>query len=179
MNSDLPEIRAVLQSKIKPKEKMAELSRMFHDDPRLMVELAADFAALNASEQGNCLSALTPIAAEDPKALKGIVDFVAEHVNDKPPRVKWEASQILGHLAATFPDDVAKTVPRLLKNAGDEGTVVRWSTAFAIGEIALHIPATRARLTPFITEQTKKEENNGVRKIYEKALKALTKAAKG
>ena len=51
--------------------------------------------------------------------------------------------------------------------------MVKWSTAFALTEIAKHNPQTHKQLLPVIRKLAESEENNGVKKIYAKALKSL------
>jgi len=63
----------------------------------------------------------------------------------------------------------------LLKNTKDKGTVVRWSVAFALGEIAKNNPKAAKILLPKMNELVKKEQNNGVKNVYLKALKVIGK----
>jgi hypothetical protein len=134
--------------------------------------------ALTVSERGNCLSAMTLISKESPRLMEKYLGFVVSRVNDKAPRVKWEASEILGNVAAEFPEAVADAIPALLKNSQDEGTVIKWSAAYGLTEIAKANPKARSKLVRFFAQSLETEENNAVRKIYEKTLKALEKAGR-
>ena len=87
------------------------------------------------------------------------------------PRVKWEASETVGRVSGEFPDLVTSAIPVLIENTRHEGTVVRWSTAFALTEIARNNPGSRSELIPLFEELVAGETQNGVRKLYEKALK--------
>ncbi len=55
---------------------------------------------------------------------------------------------------------------------------VKQAAAFALGEIAKNCPAARSSLLPKIDEILKTEENNGVKNVYAKALKAISKENK-
>jgi hypothetical protein len=175
MAADVSSIKAVLGSKKKPKEKIIELAEVFKADGKVLALFVEQAGTLTVSERGNCFSAMTLISKENPRALEDHLEFVAAGVNDKAPRVKWEASEILGNVAREFPEVAAKAIPALLKNAADDGTVVKWSAAFALTEIAKANPKTQAKLIPYFTEAVESEENNAVRKMYENTLKALQK----
>ncbi len=77
-------------------------------------------------------------------------------------------------LAKRFPETCEKAVEPLLKNARHEGTVVRWSAAFALGEILKLRTGINAQLIPQIQTLSAAEEKNSIRKIFEKALKAIS-----
>ncbi|MFH1602260.1 MAG: hypothetical protein ABIB61_04890 [Candidatus Shapirobacteria bacterium] len=94
------------------------------------------------------------------------------------PRVKWGAPEAIGNMAKDYPDKVAKAIPNLLKNTTDDKTnttVVKWCAAFALTEIAKHNPKTRKQLVPIFQKIINKEQNNGVKNVYVKALKAIEK----
>jgi HEAT repeat protein len=178
MGTDVADILEILQSTQKPKEKMAAVAELFRTDKTAITRFMKQSESLTVSERGNCFSALTILSKEKPKDLKACLEFVIAHVNDKAPRVKWEASEILGHAAAEFPEVAAEAIPKLLKNLDDEGTVVKWSAAFALTEIAKANPKIRPKLIPLFESGVANEDNNAVRKMYEKTLKALRKAEK-
>ncbi|RQV97487.1 hypothetical protein EH220_04550 [bacterium] len=176
MSEGLAAIREILDSKIKPKEKTGQLVEQLGGSKALIKQLVESFDQLKKPEQGTCISALTVIAEENPALLKEHIGFCITQIGHKAPRVKWEASQIIGHLAKAYPDKVKDAIPALKQNTEDEGTVVRWSTAFALTEIAKSNPAAHTQLVTYIKKLEQSEENNGVRKIYTKALKTLQKA---
>jgi hypothetical protein len=172
MSTSLSAIKELLASKIKPKDKTAQLAEMLGGDKKLIAELVDSFDQLNTSQQGTCMSALTAISKENPSMLGNCLDFVTDHLDDKAPRVKWEASEIIGSIAAKFPKQAKDAIPQLLKNTKDEGTVVKWSAAFALTEIAKAVPDTHERLLPVFAKLAKSEEG-GVKTLYTKTLKAL------
>lgn len=170
-------IKEILDAKLKPKEKTEQLVEKLSGSKALIKQLVDAFGQLKKPEQGTCISALTVIAEQQPALLKDHIGFCIAQINHKAPRVKWEASQIIGHLAKSYSEQVKDAIPALKKNVEDEGTVVRWSTAFALTEIAKSNPAAHAQLISYLQKLEQSEANNGVRKIYTKALKTLQKAS--
>jgi len=66
----------------------------------------------------------------------------------------------------------------LLKNTTlgkNNTTVIRWCAAFALTEIAPNNPDAREELLPVFETLAVQDENSGVRKVYIKALKDITK----
>jgi len=168
-------LHEILKSDEKPKQKIALMGEALRRNRKLTTELIECFIGGSAGDQGNCMAAIEYASRDEPAAAADCLEFVIEHLNDKPPRVRWEAASAIANLARQFPDRVARAIPRLLVNAKAEGTVVRWSAASALTEIARHNPASRRELVPKFEATVKKETNNGVRNIYVKALKSLTK----
>ncbi|MFZ5433983.1 MAG: hypothetical protein ACOZB3_09450 [Calditrichota bacterium] len=176
MGNAIHEIKELLNSKIKPKEKTIRLSELLQNDTQLIAEMLENFRHFTASEQGTCLSALTIIAQDNPKSLGTHLDFIIARLGDKPPRVKWEAGEIVGYLAREFPQQVTPAIPALLANTREDGTVVRWSAAFALTEIAKYNSQSHRQLVPFF-KKSADTETGGVKTLYVKALKQLAKAA--
>ena len=50
------------------------------------------------------MEALEYVTKEDPEFGKHCLDFVTKYINYKAPRVKWEASRIIGNVAKRFPN---------------------------------------------------------------------------
>ena len=67
---------------------------------------------------------------------------------------------------------------KLLINTKEESTVIRWCAAYGLTEIAKNNPETRKELLPIFSEMIKKEQNNGVKNVYSKALKVIEKEDK-
>jgi len=74
-----------------------------------------------------------------------------------------------------FPERASKAIPALIKNTEDEGTVVRWSAAKGLTEIAKYNLESQKKLLGLFAKIIEIEENNGVKNIYVKALKAIEK----
>jgi hypothetical protein len=86
-----------------------------------------------------------------------------------------ESARVTANVAKEFPAEAAKAVPGLLINTKDEGTVVRWAAAYALTEVAKYNKDIRKKLVKKFEEITVKENNNGVKNIYIKALKKIEK----
>lgn len=65
--------------------------------------------------------------------------------------------------------------PISFKHTKDKSTVVRWCAAYALTEIIKSNPKIRKELVPKIEDLLKNEKNNGVRNVYLKALKTISK----
>ena len=90
--------------------------------------------------------------------------------------MKWGVPEAIGNLAKDYPQQAAKAIPNLLDNTGSERintTVIKWCAAYALTEIAKYNPASRKQLLPVFDGLIDGEKNNGVRKVYIKALKAI------
>lgn len=174
----MPEIEQILKSKAKPKEKQGQLVEALRDDMIGLEELLCYYKSAKDPEKGTLLSAVTQITRDNPEFIKDQIDFVISQIASKAPRVKWESSEIIANIAKNYPEKAALAIPNLIGNISNEGTVVRWSTAYAMTAIASCNKKALEQLAPLFEEQLEKEENNGVRKIYEKALKSLNKQNK-
>ena len=171
----MSKIEEILQSKLKPKEKITLLAKEIKKDKKFVDEIVSYFESAPAGDQGHLIESLEYASQDSPELVAPYVDFVIEHLEDKAPRVKWECARIIANLALKFSDKTEKAIPALLKNAKDKGTVVRWSVALALGEIAKSNSSIQKTLLPKMKELVKKETNNGVKNVYLKALKVLEK----
>jgi len=171
-------IESILKSDTKGKEKVTLLAGKLVEGKSAIKDLVEFCKTAKGGDKGHCVEALTLITEQNPKMGEYCLAFAMTLLDDKLPRVRWEASHLIGNVAKEFPEQTAKAIPALLANAEHEGTVVRWSTATALSEIAKANPKTRAKLVPFFEDKVQNEENNGVNKIYAKALKVLAKADK-
>lgn len=171
-------IESIIKSKLKPKEKILLLAGTIKRNPQMLEELFRYFDTAKDPEKGSCLSAITENIKEDPAFAGDYIDSIINSISYKAPRVKWEASEIIGHASKAFPMEAARAIPMLIENTNDKGTVVKWSAAFGLTEIAKNNKDTRKKLIPFIKEKAENEINNGVKKLYLKALKFIEKENK-
>jgi hypothetical protein len=165
----------ILKSKIKPKEKMALLVQELKTKKDPMKDLIAAYQKSSVPNKGYYLEALELITQESPKFIDGHLDFIVFQISANGPSIKREAAKVIANVAGTFPDKVIKAIPALLENAEDEGTVVRWSAAKGLAEIAIGNPDSRKKLLGIFDKILKREENNGVKNIYVKAIKKISK----
>jgi len=167
----------ILTAKIKPKEKEQQIIQLLNSGAIDKMSLLEFFNNTTDSGRGYCMAVITAMTKADKQFAIDILDFVMAQLEHKAGRVKWEAAEIIGLSAAGAPGKCVAAVGPLLKNTESEGTVARWSAAFALTEIALNNPAIREQLLPVFEKIVQSDESNGVKKIYQKALKQLASHA--
>jgi len=160
----------------KSKERTLKLVAAVRRDPALFQALLGGLELPKAPERGMCAEIMAAVTKEKPEIFPAEgIDEVIRHLGDKAPGVKRETAQIIGNLAAVFPDKAGLAVPALLLNADDEGTVIRWSAAYGLTRIAEANVKLRPGLVKKIESIVKSETNNGVKNIYLKSMKKLLK----
>jgi len=164
-------VKMIRDSEMKAKELSSFLAKEVAEDAGLLKNLGEDIDLLNDVEKGILMEALEYATDVDPDVAEPVLDVVIECLRCEAPKVKWEAARVIGNISHRFPDKVLNSVPNLLENTTYKGTVVRWSAAYALGEIVKHNQKARRRLQREINTILKKEKNNGVKKVYLKALK--------
>ena len=165
----------ILAAKIKPKEKERQIIDLVQSGAVSKNTLIEFYNKTTDSGRGYCMAVITALTKLDKHFATDILDFIVAQLDHKAGRVNWEAAEIIGLSAAAAPEKCAAAIMPLLKNTEAEGTVARWSAAFALTEIALNNPAVREQLVPVFEKIVQSEESNGVKKIYQKALKQLNK----
>jgi hypothetical protein len=172
----MPDILAEIRSwRGLPKALNERLVGMIGNDRSLVQAIFNALDAGNDKEKGVCLEVLEAVTAKHPDWCADRLPAVIKLIGHKAPRVKWESSRVVANTAPKFPKEVAGAIPMLLANTSDKGTVVRWSAAFALGEIIKHNEKERKSLLAKIEVILKREQNNGVRNVYLKAMKAVGK----
>lgn len=104
-----------------------------------------------------------------------IFSFAVIGLEAKAPRLKWESAKVIGNCCNQFINEIYKALPGLIRNSEHSGTVVRWSAAYAIQQIIYLKSSWNNELIPFAESKVLSEENNGVRKKYQEALKLINK----
>jgi len=168
----LDEIRG---SDKKPKALLIYLSEKVKKDKSLLKDFSDCLKNATTVEKGTLMEILEYASKNDPDSAISHLDEVINHLNFDAPRVKWEAARVIANLSQRYPEKVAKAIDKLLTNANNKGTVVRWSSAFALGEIAKYNKKIKTELVKKIENLSKKEQNNGVKNVYLKALKIINK----
>jgi hypothetical protein len=168
----LDEIR---KSNKKPKELLVNLSEKVKKDKKLLSNFSDCLKNASATEKGTLMETLEYASKDHPEVAIPHLNEVINHLSFDAPRVKWEAARVIANLSKEYPDKAAQAIDRLLVNTKDKGTVIRWSTAFAIGEITKFNKNKQKSLVSIIEGLAKKEQNNGVKNVYLKALKIIKK----
>ncbi len=127
----------------------------------------------SVAEKGTCMEVMEAISKDKPEWMITFLAFAIDNLDEKAPRIQWESARVIANLASRYPDKAAKALPKLLAKTREEGTVLRWSVALALSEIAKANPKLQKELVPKMNQIAQDEENNGVKKIYLKALKVL------
>ncbi|MEW6516454.1 MAG: hypothetical protein AB1439_06080 [candidate division FCPU426 bacterium] len=161
----------ILQSARKPKEKTEILTQALGRKKISAKEFMVFFKTARDQDQGSCADVMKHLSAEHPELLGPFIPDLIPCVTSRVNRVKWGVPEALGNLAEKYPEQVAKAIPNLLINAQDPSTVVRWCAAYALAALLRHHPKARKTLEGKIKGIIIREKNNGVRKVYEKALK--------
>ncbi|RJQ24755.1 hypothetical protein C4577_07015 [Candidatus Parcubacteria bacterium] len=162
-------------SRKKPKELLSYLTEQIKKDHKLLTQFPDILKNGSSVEKGICIEVLEYISKDQPKLVEPYVNFIIGSLNDDSPKIKWESARVIGNVSSKCPNSVLKAVDKLLANTNDKSTVVRWSTAFALGEIAKHNFNIQSTLITEIEKIIKKEQNNGVKNVYLKALKLINK----
>ena len=165
----------VLKSKRKHKEKVALLTEEIKKDEKLVIQLIELLKKGTDVEKGTSAEIMKFISKDKPELMAPHIDTLIEYIDYKAPRVKWGVPESIGNLAQKYPEKVENAIPKLLLNTKDESTVVRWCAAFALTEIAKYNSRKQKELVSEFNTIVKKEQNNGVKNVYLKALKIIEK----
>jgi hypothetical protein len=169
----MSELHLILQDKtLKGKAKCILISNGLLEKKLLPAELAQVAATLKEVDVANCLEGLELATKTKPElaGAKGI-EFAISKLPAKAPRVKWEAARVVANCIHLHPVYAEKAALPLLQNTEHTGTVVRWSTALALAQIIQLPGKSKTELIAALHNILLNEENSGVRKIYERALK--------
>jgi hypothetical protein len=168
-------IQEIMSSKIREKEKVAIMSEMAKRDEDALAQLFEILRTGSDMQKGTAATVMKFVAEETPDIMVPYIDTLIEYINYKAPKVRWGCPEAIGYIAQQYPHEVEKAIPKLLENLKDKSTVVRWCAAFALTEIAKHNLEKQKELVGIIQELTIKEQNNGVRNVFVKALKDIDK----
>lgn len=160
----------------KPKELVESLTKNILNDKKLFPQLIDILKNGSDVDKGTCADVMKHISADKPDLFLPYIDVLVEYINYKAPRVKWGVPESFGNIAKKYPKEAQKAVPNLLKNTienKDNTTVIRWCAAYALSEIAKS--TKNKELIKRIEIISKKENNNGVKNVYIKALKTIEK----
>lgn len=174
----MSEIQNILQSQMKPKEKLTALVEAVTQKKISAKEFIEYFKSAPDVEKGTCADAMKHISKEKPEILAPYIDELIGYINYDAPRVKWGIPEAIGNLAQRYPKEVEKAIPKLLSNTRNKSTVIRWCAAYGLTEIAKNNSRTRRELMALFESLVKDENNNGVRNVYVKAIRFIEKAEK-
>jgi hypothetical protein len=171
-------IADILQQKVKPKEKQTLLVEAIVSGEITAGDFIEFFEYASDVDKGTCADVMKNVSAIDPGIFIPYIDNLIKYINYKAPRVKWGIPETIGNMAKDYPNKTIKAIPHLLENVTENKvntTVIKWCAAFALTEIARHNPQSRKQLIPVFEKLIEEEKNNGVKNVYNKAIKAIKK----
>ncbi|VVB75757.1 Uncharacterised protein [Candidatus Tiddalikarchaeum anstoanum] len=165
----------IKNSRKNSKQLVEDLTKSVLSDKVLVKQLVDGLKSGSKTEKGVIADVMKHVSGENPDLLAPYVDELVGSVNSDIPRVMWGVPESIGNLAKKFPDKAVKAVPNLLLNTKSDSTVVKWCAAYALSEIFKYNLIVRKTLLPEIEELVKKEKNNGVKNVYVKVLKEISR----
>jgi hypothetical protein len=168
-------IQNIIVSDKKHKEKVALIAEKVGSDKKLLAELFELLKNGTDVEKGTAAEVMKFVSKENPEMMLPYVDILIEYIDYKANRVKWGCPESIGNIAKKYPDKVEKAISKLFENLNDKSTVVRWCAAYALTEIAKYNSKKQKELVAKFIDLLKKEQNNGVKNVYIKALKEIEK----
>jgi len=168
-------IEEIRNWKGKPKELVVFLVDKSIAHPEVFRQVVEATRCGSKVEAGICAEVIEAVSKVQPETVAPYINALISQINSKVSRVKWGTQETIGNLSAKYPAEAEAAIPNILVNTKDESTVVRWCAAYALSEIAKNNPATRATLVPKMNKIVETELNNGVKNVYLKALKKISK----
>ena len=104
------------------------------------------------------------------------LQWAEPYISSENNSCRREASRIVGNMAAQYPDLLDDAIERLMKNTPDESTVIRWAAAYALSRIVILDRYAKSDLYDHLVPVCDREEDNGVKNQYLKALKKAKKS---
>ena len=143
-------------------------------DDNALAEIEANLSQLDEKRVATILEAIEEISNKRLKHLGvGYLQLAVPFVASPSNSCRRAASRIGGNMAADYPDAAAAAIDSLLANSADEGTVVRWSSAYALSRIVVLDRYAKSDLYDRLVAVCDREEDNGVKNQYHKALKKV------
>jgi len=157
---------------LKPKQKTEILCNWLVENLDKSVSLI-EFAKTSKDPiKASCMEVLEFVTKIQPANSSELwMDFATESLQEKSPRIKWEAAKVIGNIVHLYPSKTDTALINLLANAKHEGTVVRWSVALALSKILLLKTELNTSLLPTVATICNEENKNSIKKIYESAIK--------
>ena len=139
-------------------------------------EVAAIATTIGEKQIATVLEAVEEVSNKHLCPLEAAwLQWAEPYISSENNSCRREASRIVGNMAAQYPDLLDDAIERLMKNTSEEGTVIRWAAAYALSRIVVLDRYAKSDLYDRLVAVCEREEENGVKNQY---LKALRKAAK-
>lgn len=140
-------------------------------------ELSVDYMAAIASTIGEkqvatVLEAIEEVSNKQLRPLEAAwLQWAEQYLSSENNSCRREASRIVGNMAAQYPDLLDYAIEHLMRNTSDEGTVIRWAAAYALSRIVILDRYAKSDLYNRLITVCDREEDNGVKNQYLKAIK--------
>ncbi|MGG0643780.1 HEAT repeat domain-containing protein [Sporosarcina gallistercoris] len=172
-------VELVNNKSLKAMEKRIQIIEILLEDNLSLQELITICDSLKDKQIAIILEAIEEITNKKMKQLDpAYIDFVEKYILSDNNSCKREASRIVGNLAEQYPNKLDSVIQCLIKNTTDDSTVVRWGSAYALSRIIVLTEYANTDLYDQISDICEKEQNNGVKNQYVKALKKAVKIRK-
>ena len=109
----MSKIKEILQSKLKPKEKLMSLVEAVKQKKISAKEFIEYFKSASDVEKGTFADAMKHISKDEPEVLAPYIDELIGYINYNAPRVKWGVPEAIGNLSEKYPKEVEEAIPKL------------------------------------------------------------------
>ena len=111
-----------------------------------------------------------------PSLVHKLEKIIVSAVSSKFQMLNIEKQSMIDTIVAQEKKAVGvKNFTQKVKNLENKSTVIRWCAAFALTEIAKYNSKKQKELVAKFQKLLEKEQNNGVKNVYIKALKKIKK----
>lgn len=166
-----PGIAEMLASKLTAKQKARALADALSNGTLEPSAFVKSIPTLSDPELATVVESLEGATRKKPELVDAkLFQVLVKCLAHSAPRVRWEAARTVGNVAGQHSERLGTAVDALLTNTTDDGTVVRWATAQALTAI-LRVGHSGKDLPERMRDLAAGEEDDGVRAVYEKALR--------
>lgn len=158
---------------IKAKKRVSSISHLLMDGQVAIHQLVDAAKSTNDIDKATIIEAIEFTSKTNAEILdKQGFEFITASLRSAASRVKWESAKVIANTAHLFPEMLGNAVGPLLDNAEHPGNVVRWSAAGALCKIILCNTDLNSELIPTVEAIEKRETDNAIKKIYQRASKS-------
>lgn len=169
-------IEILTDKSLKGAEKRAVIISAIVNDSISLNEIMNVSDSLSEKHIAILLEAIEEITNKKLKKVdSSCIAFAEKYIFSDSNSCKREASRIIGNLAEQYPKELNSAIKYLILNTNSENTVVRWGSAYALSRIIVLSEFSNTNLFKEISDICDKEQENGVKNQYVKALKKVTK----
>ena len=109
-------IKDILNSQIKPKERVFKIVGSIKKDVIIFEHLMEIFRTGSDVKKGKCTDVMKFVSKDNPDIVAHHINELIDNINHKVSRVKWGIPESIGNLAQKYPKDAQKAIPNILQN---------------------------------------------------------------